>query len=84
VLALTAVEYSAFAVVMAFVWVESEVLTPEELSLLLSVLVTPFALTVTEQVIRAPAADAGMFQELEVVLAVTASEVCVMPLISRL
>jgi hypothetical protein len=83
-LALTAAEYSAFAVVMAFVWVENEVLTPEELSLLLSVLVTPFALTVTEQVIRAPATDAGMFQELEVVLDVTASDVCVMPLISRL
>ena len=80
----TAAVYVELAVAMAVVWVESAELVADVLSELVSILVTPFALTVTEQVIRAPAADAGMFQELEVVLEVTASDVCVIPLISRL
>lgn len=54
------------------------------LSLDLSVLETPFAVTVTEQVIKEPEVDAGIFQELEVMLEVTVSEVCAIPLMSRL
>jgi hypothetical protein len=71
-------------VAIARACVESAELTAEVLSVLLSVLVTPFALIVTEQEIIAPLGVVGRFQELEVLLEVTASEVCVIPSTSRL
>ena len=64
--------------------VESAELTAEVLSVLLSVLVTPFALTVTEQEIVAPLGAVGRFQDAFDNAVVTVKDVCVIPLTRKL
>jgi hypothetical protein len=59
-------------------------LTTDVLSVLLSVLVTPFTFTVTEQEIIAPLCDTGRDHKALVVANVTDSEVCIMSLINKL
>ena len=73
----------AFAKAMATLCADSAELAPDVLSPLLSVLVTPLAVTVTEQVTSAPVEPVGILQEWEELFEVNASEVCVTPLISR-
>ena len=56
----------------------------EELSVLLSVFVTPFELTVTEQEINAPLGAKVRSQAAEGVAVFIVNEVCVVPLINKL
>jgi hypothetical protein len=63
---------------------ERAALTPLVLSVLLSVLVRELAETVTEHATKDPGEALETSHEVEVVVVVTASDVCATPLIKRL
>ena len=67
------------AVAIEVLCVLKALLKPDVLSLLLSVLVTPFALTVTEQETTEPAGTLDTSHDAELDAAVIDREVCVMP-----
>ena len=73
-----------FADASELLCVSEAVVIAVALSLDLSVLVTPLAVTVTEQVRSAPAEAVGMLQEWDELFEVTVSEVCAIPLMRML
>ncbi len=79
-----AAAYAASALAVAVVSVDVAELSADVLSVLLSVLVTPFALTVTEQDKSDPLVDEGRFQVAVAVEEVTDSDICAIPLIKML
>jgi hypothetical protein len=76
--------YAASALALSVVSVDVAELSADVLSVLLSVLVTPFALTVTEQDRSDPLVDVGRFQVASAVEEVTDSDNCATPFIKRL
>ena len=76
--------YAASALALVVVSVNVAALSADVLSVLLSVLVTPFVLTVTEQDRSDPLVKVGRFQVADAVEEVTDSDVCTTPFIKRL
>ena len=79
-----AAAYAASALAVAVVCMDITELSADVLSVLLSILVTPFAFTVTEHERSDPLVDMGRFQVAEEAEVVIASDDCVMPLIDKL